>query len=128
MSYLNSLAQGAGGAGGPMAPQPATQGLGPVPSQPGLPPPPTGVGKMPVGAPTTTKMSAGADAIAGLRSFAGFAPEMQAEIQDIIAKIKSASASKPGQSAGPAGDDPGVPGAAALDDSALLQSGSPGPM
>ena len=126
MSYLSALAGGGGGGG--MPPQAATQGLGPVPNQPGLPPPPTGVGKMPVGAPTTTKMSAGADAIAGLRSFAGFAPEMQADIQEMISRIKSASASKPGMNAGPATSEPGVPGAAQLDDSALMESGSPGPV
>lgn len=122
MAYLNAL-QG----GQPMSPQPASPGMGPAPSLPGLPPPPTGMGAMPLGAPGTDKKSAGNDAITGLRSFQGFAPNMLDDINAMIAKIKDAVTDKPGEQPGPALGEPGPPGAAQDGTSPLMDSGGPGP-
>ena len=123
--YLDALKNATNGAKA-AAPNPATQGLGPVPPMPNLPPPPTGMGPMPTGAPTTTKMTAGADAIAGLRSLQGFVPKLFNEINAWIDQIKGATSDKPGENPGPGIGEPGVPGAAQLDSSATMQSGSPG--
>lgn len=129
MAYLSALAQGgppAPGGDSPMAPNPASQGLGAPPKLPGLPPPPTNAGAMPTGAPTKTKMTAGADVIQSLRDLQGFVPELYNEINAWIGQVKSATSQKPGQNPGPAPDAPGVPGALSLDQSELSESGGPG--
>ena len=125
MSFLQGLNSPPGGG---MSPNPASQGMGPVPAMKGLPPPPTGIGKMPVGAPGTTKKVAGADAISSLRNFIGFAPELANEINNLIDKIKKAAYDKPGENQGPALGDAGPMGAAQDGSSPLMDSGGPGPM
>lgn len=81
---------------------------------------------MPTGAPTTTKMTAGADAIAAIRTLQGFVPELYNDLNEVVSRIKSATAQKPGQKPGPALGEPGVPGALQLDANATDDSGSPG--
>ena len=81
---------------------------------------------MPTGMPGTTKMTAGADAISAIRSLQGFTPELLNDTNEWIAKIKNATAQKPGQKPGPGLGEPGVPGALQLDADATADSGSPG--
>lgn len=128
LDALKAAQQGSGGPplGGGMAPNPASLGVGSPPSMPGLPPPPTGVGAMPTGSPTTTKMTAGADAVSALRALQGFTPELFNDINDFIGRIKGATAQKPQQKPGPSLGEPGIPGAAQLDASPTKESGSPG--
>jgi hypothetical protein len=125
--YLDSLAAAANGGGGAqMGPNPASLGVGKPPQMPGLPPPPTGAGAMPTGSPTTTKMTAGADAISSLRSLQGFVPEMFHDINEFIGRIKGATSQQKGQNPGPAVGEPGVPGALQLDGAPTDASGGPG--
>jgi len=123
--YLDAL-KNAGSQGGGMPPNAASPGLGPTPSLPGLPPPPTGTGAMPTGAPTNTKMTAGSDAIASLRTLQGFVPALYNDISEMISRIKGATSDKAGDSPGPSVGDPGIPGAAQLDASPTMDSGGPG--
>lgn len=124
MAYLQAL-QG----GGPTAPpQPASLGVGgPPPSLPGIPPPPTGAGPIPTGGAGGTKSTAAGDAIAAIKNFIGFAPEMGDQLNATIAAIKGA-AKKDAKPSGPPIGAPGVPGGAQLDGSELMDSGSPGGM
>jgi hypothetical protein len=123
MSYLAAL-QG----GGPSAPPaPASLGLGPAPTPPGLPPAPTGKGPIPTGGAGGTRLTAAGDAIAAIRNFIGFAPELSDHLTSTIAMIKDATR-KDAQANGPAVGQPGVPGSAQIDSSATLDSGGPGAM
>lgn len=115
--------------GGPMAGNGASPGFGAPPDFKGLvPPPPTMTGRMPTGAPGTTKKVAADDAISALRGFQGWVPEMTNDINDFINRIKQAASDKPGENAGPALGEPGPQGAAQGGASPLMQSGSPGSM
>ena len=125
--YLAALTGGAGS--GPSAPPQANSlGVGgPPPALPNLPPPPTGKGAMPTGGAGGTKLTAAGEAIAALRNFIGFAPNMSADITAMIAQIKEV-AKADAQSSGPAIGTPGTPGSAQMDGSQTMDSGSPGPM
>lgn len=94
---------------------------------PGMPPPPTGKGPIPTGGAGGTKLTAAGDAVAALKNFVGFAPEMGPQINALIEAIKGAT-KKDAQPSGPPIGAPGVPGSAQLDSSELMDSGSPGGM
>lgn len=109
-----------------MPPPPSSQGLGGAPPpMPGLPPPPTGMGAIPTGGAGGTKKNAGDEAILKLQNLIGFIPQMQQEIQDMIAKIKAATQNAP---AGPPVGAPGTPGSGQMDSGQMQDSGSAGPM
>lgn len=120
MGYLNNVAGAV-----KSAPNPSSPGLGPVPTSQ-LPPPPTGVGQVPTGSPTRTKTTVGGEAIAALGDLEGYAPELRDQILGWKSLIKDACKPKPGQNPGPPLGEPGVPGAAQLDASPEMDSGSPG--
>ena len=120
MAYLNGVADAV-----KSAPNPSSPGLGNIPSKM-LPPPPTGVGAMPTGSPTRTKTTVGGEAIAALRDLQGYTPELYNDINAFIGQIKSATKPQPNQNPGPPLSEPGVPGAAQLDASPEMDSGSPG--
>ena len=122
MAYLNSVAGGI-----KSAPNPSSPGLGDIPGKQ-LPPPPTGVGKMPTGSPTRTKTTVGGEAIAALRDLQGYTPELYNEINAFISQIKHSTKPNPSENPGPPLGEPGVPGAAQLDASPEMDSGSPGPL
>jgi hypothetical protein len=114
--------------GGPTAPPQANSlGMGQPPNLPSLPPPPTGKGAMPTGGAGGTRLTAAGEAIAALRNFMGFAPNMSADITSMIAQIKDVTRGD-AQANGPAIGQPGTPGSAQMDSSQTLDSGSPGPM
>lgn len=122
MSYLSGLQDG------PSAPpSPASLGVGTPPSLPGLPPAPTGRGPIPTGGAGGTRLTAAGDFIASARNLMGFIPEMSPELTAIISQVKEKT-KKDAQAQGPAIGQPGVPGSAQLDGSAVLDSGSPGAM
>lgn len=124
MNYLAALQ----GSGPSAPPQPASLGVGgPPPSLPGMSPPPTGTGPIPTGGAGGTKLTAAGDAIASLKNFIGFAPEMGQQINAMIAALKDAT-KKDAQPSGPPIGAPGVPGSAQMDGSAVLDSGGPGGM
>jgi hypothetical protein len=120
MSYINGVADAV-----KSAPNPASPSLGPIPKGQ-LPPPPSGVGAMPTGSPTRTKQTVGGEAIAALRDLQGYAPELFNDVNDFIARIKNATKPQANENPGPPLGEPGVPGAAQLDASPELDSGSPG--
>lgn len=86
------------------------------------------MGAMPTGSPTRTKTTVGGEAIAALRDLQGYAPELFQEINAFIGQIKNATKPKPNENPGPPLGEPGVPGAAQLDASPELDSGSAGLM
>ena len=61
------------------------------------------------------------------QEFIGFKPELSPQITALISQIKDAT-KKDAQASGPAIGQPGTPGSAQMDSSALMDSGSPGPM
>jgi hypothetical protein len=125
MSYLDALS----GAGqGPTAPpSPASPGMGTPPPMPGMLPPPTGKGPIPTGGSASTFDTAAGDAISSLKNLTGFFPELGGQITALIADIKGKAKAK-AQNRGPAIGQPGTPGSAQLDGSAVMDSGSVGPM
>lgn len=114
-------------ASGAMTPPPNSP-IGNAPKLPGTPPEATNIGAMPTGSPGKTKMTAGGEAIASLRSLQGYMPEQFNQINEWISQIKQSTMPKPGENPGPGAGKPGTPGAAQLDASQLAGSGSPGSM
>jgi hypothetical protein len=102
----------------------ASLGTGPPPQMPGLPPPPEMLGGMPTGGASTTGKAAADAAILSLRDAKGHFPSLGDAIENMIAQLKSA-ASQSGPPPAPVGS-PSGPGAATVDSSPTMESGSPG--
>lgn len=126
---MRSVLAGLMGGGGPPGAGPppmntASLGAGPPPPMPGLPPPPQMMGMMPTGGVSTTAKASADATILQLRDAKGHFPALGDTIENLIAQLKSA-ATQSGPPSPPVGS-PAGPGAANVDTSPTMESGSPG--